>query len=158
MSTDDERAWAEIVESFHASPDVEAGATDARPDRRWPEIEDVSPDARAEPFTDATFTLGSTGDDLPHLSRPEARREDVADDHFQPPLPPPLPRGDLISRSAWAGVIAAPLGLIIATVTPWDMPRSLLGILSVGFVCGFVTLVVRMREHDPYDPDNGAVL
>ncbi|MGH8827507.1 MAG: hypothetical protein ACRDVZ_07895 [Jiangellaceae bacterium] len=158
MSTEDERAWAELVESFHASPDVDADSSDARPDRRWPEIEDVSPDARAEPFTDATFTLGSTGGDLPQRPRPEAGSEDVADDHFQPPLPPPLPRGNHISRSAWGGVIAAPLGLIIAAVTPWDMPRSMLGFLSVGFVAGFVTLVVRMRGHDPYDPDNGAVL
>ena len=144
MSRDDDQAWADLVEAFHASPGEDMPG--------WPAAEDVADDA-VEPAGDDDAESAATHDAAPE---PPPRRE--PDEHFVPPPPPPLPRGDRISRLAWAGVLGAPVFLVLAVALGWSLP-SWATVLAVGaLVGGFVTLVARMRGRDPYDPDDGAVV
>ncbi len=80
------------------------------------------------------------------------------DEHFEPPDPPPIPRGDLYSRLAWAGVIGGPLFLLIAAIVGGDLPSMLIVTALVAFVAGFVTLVARMPGERSDDEDDGAVV
>lgn len=80
------------------------------------------------------------------------------DEHFEPPDPPPLGRGDLSSRLAWAGVIGGPAVLLIAAFLGGRLPSYLVVGALLAFVAGFVTLVARMPGERPDDPDDGAVV
>jgi hypothetical protein len=136
VSRDDEQVWADLVESFHASPDE---------DPRWPGSEDVG--------------IGSGDPALTRRSGPELTRPPAdAEDHFVPPPPPPLPRGDGVSRLAWAGVLGAPVFLVVAVALGWQLPSWATTLAVMALVAGFFTLVTRLRGHDPQDPDNGAVV
>lgn len=166
MSRDDD-AWAELVEAFHTtpSPDPEGRA-------RWPEAEDIDPDAETAPASgDAAADADHSGesfaipfaDPAAELDRAKPASEDGGHDadesgHFVPPVPPPIPRGDLTSRWAWAGVIVPPIALLVISATSWDPPTWVVVAMAAGFVGGFGTLVARMRGHHPHDPDDGAVL
>jgi hypothetical protein len=78
---------------------------------------------------------------------------------YAPPEPPPLPRGDLLSRLSWAGVICGPLVLLITVITWRTAAPQLLVLASIAaFVAGFVSLVARMPKHRPDDDDDGAVV
>ncbi len=166
MPRDDDRAWAELVASFHASPDRE----DDEEGRRWPAAEDVAAeDVAAEPehgddepgdsFRDASVTLGP----LPpprgrHPVLENQSHDDDPADHFVPEPPPPIPLGDTISRLAWAGVIAFPAVLLLAAILQWSPPDAVLVVLVTGFVGGFATLIARMHPTRHDDPGDGAVL
>ncbi len=89
---------------------------------------------------------------------PPARAEAELEDRFIPPEPPPLPRGDLIGRVAWACVLGGPLFLLVAAMVWRDAPQ-LLVLGAVGaFIGGFVTLVLRLPQHRDDDGDDGAVV
>ncbi len=136
MSGDDEQVWADLVESFHASPDE---------DPRWQVPEETG--------------LGSEDPALTSSSGAEPSRPPAdAEDHFVPPPPPPLPRGDGVSRLAWAGVLGAPVFLVVAVALGWRLPSWATTLAVIALVAGFVTLVMRLRGHDPHDPDDGAVV
>ncbi|NEE01801.1 hypothetical protein [Phytoactinopolyspora halotolerans] len=213
MSTgrDDEQAWAELVDTFHAEPEPDDGT------RRWPAAEDIDPDdspyGDADPYgsgphdsdaydsdpydsdaydsdpysADRSSSSGGGSDTLEHpswsgrgadASRADATGStrhmpasgnadpgdpgsgdgDSGDDHFVPPIPPPIPRGDRITRWAWTGLLAPPPALLLATIAGWSPPDEFMVLLVGGFVAGFVTLVARMRGRNPHDPDNGAVV
>ncbi len=147
MSREDDQAWADLVEAFHASPGEETP--------RWPAAEDVADDVAVDPANHGEDALpagaSSTGPEAPP-ARPDP------DEHFVPPPPPPLPRGDRVSRLAWAGVLGAPVFLILAVALGWRLPSWLTVLAACALVGGFVTLVARMRGHDPHDPDDGAVV
>jgi hypothetical protein len=168
MAGDDE-VWAELVETFHA-PSGDDETT-------WPAAEDL--DDNSEPDEDeqgagssmtttrpawagtpsVTHQAGgrsgeahSESEEVPH----EASSGD--DDHFVPPTPPPLPRTDLITALAWAGVLGTPV-LFLLLVLLGQTVSGLPGLAAAGaFVGGFATLILRLRGHDPHDPDNGAVV
>jgi len=144
VSRDDDQAWADLVEAFHASPDEETP--------RWPAAEDVADDAAGH-GGDGALSAGMQGAVL----EPPPPRADP-DEHFVPPPPPPLPRGDRISRIAWAGVLGAPVFLVLAVALGWRLPSWVTGLAVGALVGGFATLVARMRGHDPSDPDDGAVV
>ncbi|WP_026876968.1 hypothetical protein [Jiangella gansuensis] len=202
MSRDDDKTWADLVDTFHASPS--SGG-----DQPWPAAEQLGPDDQlddlpddlverlradgtarpdaggpdggesAQPgdgeqpdgppagdYRDASLTLGPLAAVGPG-GRPghdEIPNEDVAvdgsevSDHFVPPPPAPIPRGDRVTRLAWAGVIAPPIALIIVAVMSWRPPDEMVLFAVAAFVTGFVTLIARMRGHHPGDPDDGAVL
>ncbi|MGH8823967.1 MAG: hypothetical protein ACRDVN_05765 [Jiangellaceae bacterium] len=144
MSRDDDQAWADLVETFHASPGEELP--------RWPAAEDVADDAAADVEDDVAAAGERSAQPEPASPRPDP------EEHFVPPPPPPLPRGDRVSRLAWAGVLGAPVFLVLAVALGWRLP-TWITVLAVGaLVGGFVTLVARMRGRDPYDPDDGAVV
>jgi hypothetical protein len=83
---------------------------------------------------------------------------DTADDHYAPPEPPPIPRGDLTSRLAWAGVLLGPLFLLCAGLFWRDVNRLWLALAAVAFIGGFVVLVMRLPQTRDDGDDDGAVV
>jgi hypothetical protein len=82
------------------------------------------------------------------------------DEHYVPPVPPPLPRLDPVSKGAWVALFGGPGYLLLAVLLGWVVP-SWIAFCAVGaFVGGFATLVVRMGDRPPGDsgPDDGAVV
>ncbi|NED98271.1 hypothetical protein G1H11_23500 [Phytoactinopolyspora alkaliphila] len=164
---DDDKTWAELVDAFNAEP-----APDDPP-RSWPAIEDVEPDDRApygeftDPYHTASYLPGeSAAGALAGAPQPASAESELGagqdgfaeDDHFVPPVPPPIPRGDRVTRWAWTGMAAAPSVLLLSTITRWSPPDGLMMVLIGGFIAGFGTLVSRMRGRNPHDPDNGAIV
>ena len=84
-----------------------------------------------------------------------------ADEHYIPPVPPPLPKLDPVTKGAWLALFGGPLYLLISTAV--DAPISgVAAFLAVAaFVGGFVILVLRMDNGRPPDSgsdDDGAVV
>ncbi|GAB3819732.1 hypothetical protein [Kribbella italica] len=153
-STEDAE-WASLVEQFNAPS---APGHDVPPVPRWPASEDVD-DNSYEPLIDvpAGLVVGDTDEDPP--KEPPPRRTDDPHDHYVPPEPARGPRLDWITRAAWLGLIGGPLLLILAAVLDFGTGRiTLLGV--VGFMAGFLTLVIRMNDRLPPEdtPDDGAVV
>ncbi|MEE1942469.1 hypothetical protein V1L54_24215 [Streptomyces sp. TRM 70361] len=81
--------------------------------------------------------------------------------HFVPPEPPPLPRGDTTSRFAWLAVLGGPLLLVLTVLFQQEVTWWITTLGVGGFLGGFATLVMRMRddEDDGFDdPGRGAVV
>jgi hypothetical protein len=150
VSRDDEQVWAELVESFHASPDDGT--------KQWPAAENVDADAPADEG-DAGSASGAEAPATPSDERPvEHQRAPDPEEHYVPPPPPPLPSTDLITRLAWVGVLGTPLVFLVLVVFGQSVPGLVAAAGAAAFIGGFVILVSRLRGHDPYDPDDGAVL
>ncbi len=109
-------------------------------------------DWRRSPSSPATSHVG--GEEA--RSGSSASLEDDVEG-FVPPDPPPLPRGDIVSRLAWIGALGAPLFLLVAALFWRTAPSMLVGAAVAAFVAGFVTLVVRMPDRSD-DKDDGAVV
>ncbi len=87
--------------------------------------------------------------------------EDPDEGHFVPPEPPPLPEGDVTSRFAWLAVLGGPALLLFDAVFWQEVAGWPAWVGVTAFLGGFVTLVVRMKDHDedePPDPHGGAVV
>ncbi len=159
---DVDTAFAEIVAGWAADAPAGIGP--------WPASEDVDPedssqrrDRRARHLRDDAEAGPPAAEAGPTLSAywrdggvDEAAASDP--DRFVPPDPPPLPRGDLLFRLAWAGVIGGPLFLVIAVIFWPSLPQTLLLVALMAFVGGFVTLVARMPGERGEDDDDGAVV
>ncbi|WP_413798774.1 hypothetical protein [Streptomyces iranensis] len=96
---------------------------------------------------------------------PEEPSEDDFDEtdegHFVPPEPPPLPESDTTSRFAWLGVLGGPLLLLGVVLFRVEMVWWIATLGVGGFLGGFVTLVLRMKDDDDEeddDPGRGAVV
>lgn len=153
-STEDAE-WNSLVEQFNA-PSAPGHAE--APVARWPASEDVDENSY-EPLIDvpAGLIVGDTDEDPPE--EPPARRTDDPHDHYVPPEPPRGPRLDWISRAAWLGLLGGPTLLILAALFDFGAGHiTLIGV--VGFIAGFLTLVIRMGDRLPPDdtPDDGAVV
>jgi len=85
---------------------------------------------------------------------------DDDDDHFVPPVPPPLPRLDPVTKGAWVALFGGPAYLLIAVMVNWQVPGWAAFCAVAAFIGGFATLVVHMGERPPRDsgPDDGAVV
>ncbi|MFI5708340.1 hypothetical protein [Kribbella sp. NPDC051620] len=153
-STEDAE-WASLVEQFNL-PSAEGH--DATPVPRWPASEDVD-EGSYEPLIDvpAGLIVGDTDEDPPE--EPPARRREDHTEHFVPPEPPKGPKLDWISRAAWLGLIGGPLLLILAALLDFGTGR-ITTLAVVGFIGGFLTLVIRMKDRLPPEdtPDDGAVV
>jgi hypothetical protein len=86
--------------------------------------------------------------------------DDPADDHFVPPVPPPLPRLDPATKLAWIALFGGPLYLLISTAVGATISGLAAFLAVAAFVGGFVVLVLRMDNGRPPDsgPDDGAVV
>ena len=148
MSRDDDQVWAELVESFHASR--EDGT------RQWPAAENVDP----EVSNAADDKQGDPADPADPRPAGELAGASVSDteEHFVPPPPPPLPSADLITRAAWASVLGVPIFLTLVVLFRISVSGWISALCAGAFIGGFVVLVTRLRGHDPYDPDDGAVV
>ena len=84
-----------------------------------------------------------------------------ADDHFVPPVPPPLPRLDPVTKGAWVALFGGPLYLLISTAIGATISGLAAFLAVAAFVGGFVILVLRMDNGRPPDSgsdDDGAVV
>jgi hypothetical protein len=101
----------------------------------------------------AGLGAGSGPRDVPPAAEP--------DDHFIPPVPPPLPRLDPVTKVAWLGLFGGPLYLLVSTATGATISGLAAFLAVAAFVGGFVVLVLRMDNGRPPDSgsdDNGAVV
>ena len=82
------------------------------------------------------------------------------DEHYVPPVPPPLPRLDPVSKGAWVALFGGPGYLLLAVLLGWVVPSWAAFCAVAAFVGGFATLVVRMGDRPPDDSgsDDGAVV
>ena len=163
---DVDAAFAEIVAHW--------GDPDTSPVAPWPAQEDAGED-RADDVTPDVLAVGDTreetGDEATDGVLAGASRDGVAlgprdhspaeteDEGYEPPEPPPIPRGDLTGRLAWAGVLLGPVFLLLAALVRPDVGRWWIVLAVVAFVGGFVTLVARLPAHRGEDDnDDGAVV
>ena len=149
--------WASLVEQF-SKPSAPGHDGGEDPVPRWPASEDV--DEKYEPLIDVPTGLSISDKDTDDdEDEPPAKKADDPHDHFVPPEPPRGPRLDWISRIAWLGLIGGPLLLILAAVLDFGTGR-ITTIAVVGFIGGFLTLVVRMKDRLPPGDsgDDGAVV
>ncbi len=148
----DEMAWAGIVADYDRDP------VDEVP--RWPVSEDIDADddLPADLGRDTTFEALREGRPAP-LPSP-LRDVEAAEDHFEPPTPPPLPSVDPVTRFAWAGALGGPVVLVLAALAGLPLSGWVGFLALVAFMAGFVTLVARMKDRPPSDsgPDDGAVV
>jgi hypothetical protein len=77
------------------------------------------------------------------------------DEHFVPPVPPPLPKLDPVTKGAWAALFGGPGYLLVATALHWSVPGLAVFCAVAAFVTGFALLVLRMNEPGPGGPDDG---
>ena len=86
--------------------------------------------------------------------------DDPADEHYVPPVPPPLPRLDPATKLAWIALFGGPLYLLISTAVGAAISGLAAFLAVAAFVGGFVVLVLRMDNGRPPDsgPDDGAVV
>ena len=90
---------------------------------------------------------------------PPAR--DPVGDHYVPPVPPPLPKLDPVTKLAWLALFGGPLYLLVSTATGSAISGLAAFLAVAAFVGGFVILVLRMDNGRPPDSgsdDDGAVV
>ncbi|MBE4735920.1 MULTISPECIES: hypothetical protein [Streptomyces] len=173
---DEDAAWRAIVAGFGDEPPDPPGAKPFRSvedlallEPEPEESTDKAPDGAAGPA--APKPLGSSVAFAPGVgagprdySVPDPVGEDTGDEdedgddgegHFVPPEPPPLPEADATAKFAWLGVAGGPVLLLLAVLLGWEMTWWLTTLGIGGFLGGFATLVMRMREDDEDDDDPG---
>jgi hypothetical protein len=134
---DDDRAWRAIVENYGERPQLDEPQAPEPP-----------------PYSSAPF--GGRFGDLRALGNEDEDEPFVAEEGFEPPEPPPLPRVAPDRLAAWLGIFGSPAVLLAALVFSIPMPAFVAYLLIAGFVGGFVYLVVKMPR-GPRDPwDDGA--
>lgn len=154
----DDLTWAQIVAGYDTP-----STTQVAP---WPVYEDIDTAAVDEAESPTTLLPNPDPDDpspkdawLTTPNRRPDRFEEVADeDRFVPPPPPPLPNLSAADRLGWLGLVGGPVVLVAAAVFSLTLPTWITLIAALGFIGGFVSLVVRMDKGDDRldDPDNGA--
>ena len=179
----DEAVWLDLIARF-AAP-APSGAEPPWPDREdlagpvsvtpaTPAMPPGLPDALPrEPPTNPTglpgLPIGSGVPPVPGEQWPASvgtgprdlpRPHDPADDHFIPPVPPPLPRLDPVTKGAWLALFGGPLYLLVSTAVGNAISAVAAFLAVAAFVGGFVILVLRMDNGRPPDsgPDDGAVV
>ena len=127
---DEDEAWRGIVENYGDRPQVD----DLPPPEPAPAPSEPAVD---EPFDPAYDDLDPPGEG----------------ERFVPPVPPPAPPLRLPQHLPWIGVFGAPVVLVLALLTGLPLPPWLGYLLVIGFVGGFVYLVLTMRRggRDPWD-------
>jgi hypothetical protein len=187
----DEDVWLDLVARFDApAPAGEAPPWPDREDLAGPvHVTPVAPPSvpealPGEPPTNPTGLPGLPvlgGPSLPENAVPDATLPDQpwpgpgagkgprdaraagepADDHFVPPVPPPLPRLDPVTKGAWLALFGGPLYLLISTAIGTTISGLAAFLAVAAFVGGFVILVLRMDNGRPPDSgsdDDGAVV
>ncbi|MGH3468897.1 MAG: hypothetical protein ACRDQF_14345 [Thermocrispum sp.] len=138
-----DEAWEQIVAGYDESA--------AEPPGQWslPSRITIDPEPPPQPPPPPRARPTPT-DDLDS----EATWDDEG--HFVPPPAPPVPRGDLVTRLSWCGLVGGPLLMLVAVVFGLGLPTEVLMVCLLGFVGGLVTLIVRMNDRG--DGSDGAVL
>ncbi len=87
--------------------------------------------------------------------------DDPANDHYIPPVPPPLPKLDPVTKGAWLALFGGPLYLLICTAIGATISGLAAFLAVAAFIGGFVVIVLRMDNGRPPDSgsdDDGAVV
>ncbi|MER0245974.1 hypothetical protein AAHZ94_29165 [Streptomyces sp. HSW2009] len=145
-------------------PDKTLGRSDDEPPRRSEakggEAEADEPQA-ARPLGSSVIFAPGVG---PRDWTPDEPSDDDFDEsdegHFVPP-DPPLPHADTTARFAWLAVLGGPLLLLIMVVLRQEITWWIATLGVGGFLGGFATLVMRMRndeDEEDDDPGRGAVV
>lgn len=142
---DEDESWRAIVATFSAAP---TGTPS------WPAAEELPNEG---PVAGRLVRPAGPAD----RSREPAEADDPAEDeHYVPPVPPPVPRPHPVTRWAALAVIGGLAVLILPAIftEPVGPGLALLAVLAV--LGGFATLVSRMRDAPPTDSgsDDGAVV
>lgn len=146
----DDATWADIIAAYRA---------DSAGGHSWPDAEDVRADDGSGQGAGKSPPRRADAEEWPEQRRPTPREPDDPADHFQPPLPPPLPTADSTTRLAWAGVVGGPVLLLLSVMLDWDLASWAQVFAVAAMVGGFVTLVARMRDGgDDVAGDSGAVV
>ena len=170
---DVEAAWADIVAHWDTDrPPAEGwpageNTTDAEAAPEHTSGADTGPVATADPGP-APLRRSDVNEDWGRVSShvggdrvrdAAAAPEPVDEEHYVPPEPPPLTRGDWTTTLAWAGVLGSPVFFLLSAIFWQSVPRVLILAAIGAFVAGFVVLVLRMpNRRDPEDYDDGAVV
>ncbi|MGW1894776.1 hypothetical protein ACWCP6_31720 [Streptomyces sp. NPDC002004] len=168
---DEEAAWAAIVAGYGDEPPDPPGARPFRsvedlalppfgPGEATGDDEDGGDSGKrpAQRLGGSVSFAPGVGGGPRDYTPPEPSDDDFGPDdegHFVPPEPPPLPAADTTAKFAWLAVIGGPVLLLVAVVLGWDMTWWLTTLGIGGFLGGFATLVVRMKEDDDGDDDPG---
>jgi hypothetical protein len=184
----DEAVWQDLVARFHAPaaadeappwPDREELAgpvhvTPAIPPTTPPSVPEALP---REPPTNPSGLPGlPVLPAVPDDTMPDQRwsglgtgrgprdvspAADPVGDHYIPPVPPPLPKLDPVTKIAWLALFGGPLYLLVSTATGTAISGLAAFLAVAAFVGGFVILVLRMDNGRPPDSgsdDDGAVV
>ncbi|MCC3769084.1 hypothetical protein [Streptomyces sp. UNOC14_S4] len=168
---DEEAAWAELVAAYGEQPDPEAGrwpATGDIPDPPppapaapepgpgpEPESEDKTPERPAGSFIVYAPGVGPRDWSTPPGTTEDGGPDETDEGHFVPPEPPPLPTGDVTSRFAWIAVLGGPFLLLLMVLLRQELTWWITTLGIGGFLGGFATLVLRMKDNDEDDDDPG---
>jgi hypothetical protein len=136
----------------------QAGPRAARPGEEDPDTAQTSPQDWASPVPGVIPAPPQARIVRPAVPVPLPPAGD--DEHYVPPVPPPLPRLDPVSKGAWVALFGGPGYLLLAVLLGWVVPSWAAFGAVAAFVGGFATLVVRMSDRPPGDsgPDDGAVV
>ncbi|MEV8476669.1 hypothetical protein [Streptomyces sp. NPDC051173] len=173
---DEDAAWAELVAAYGEQPDPEAGRWPASGDLTDPPPgpaegeeapgtapEGVTKTPQAPPETPdrpvGSFVVYAPGVGPRDWDTPGPSGDDDLDEpdegHFVPPEPPPLPTGDVTARFAWIAVLGGPLLLLLMVLFRQELTWWVTTLGVGGFLGGFATLVLRMKDSDEEDDDPG---
>lgn len=134
-------AWRQIVENYGDRPSIDdepGPAADLT-------TEEVAPESRPAPAP------------APVAPAPVARVEPV-EEHYVPPVPPPVPTAEPPRLLAWLGLFGVPVLVLVGLLAKISVPSWLGLMLMAWFVGGFVFLVASMRTGPRDDDDDGAVV
>lgn len=153
-TTSDDLAWAQIVSGYDQPLRDEATPWPATEDLTEEVADDATGDSAVVGYDDQAVRRTPPDDDSTrHSAKVRAPGEDD-EDGFVPPTPPPLPRLEPRQQVAWLGVVGGPLLLLVSVLFGVHLPGWLSVLAVVGFVGGFVGLVVMMGGRDD-DEDSG---
>jgi len=174
-AADDEAAWRDLVAQYRSPasggavpwpvredlPGGPAGGAGAAGDDTDPNLGQVGPPGWDDPVPGVIPAPPRFRVIRPAQPPQQPQSPPAADDdeQFVPPVPPPLPRLDPVSKGAWAALFGGPGYLLLAVMFGWQIPGWAAFCAVAAFVGGFAALVVRMNDRPPEDgPDDGAVV
>lgn len=140
-----DRAFADLVSRYHLTAErgdpSPLSDPEPAPDPGWPE---PSP-------------LFSRPGLRPPVEYPEPENDLLHEERFVPEPPPPLPRPAWPVLAAWIGIGFAAL-VVLTAACGLPLPGWVGALAWLGFVGGFMLLVVRLPRYRPPDAGDGAVL
>ena len=146
-----ELAWQAIVDNYGDRVELDDPPAAAPPAPPAAPVSDVPFGGR---FGDPRAFQAYDGD--PDEPPVDPALDEAEEEGFVPPEPPPLPTIAPDRGLAWAGVFGSPAVLLAALIFSVSIPAWLGYLLVIGFVGGFVYLVLQMPR-EPRDPwDDGA--
>jgi hypothetical protein len=139
---DTDAAFRSIVENY--------GERASLPEPEEPSEKDTSGTPEAGPVVSpGLFRLAGEPEPPPRAEH---------DEHFVPPVPPPVPWPEPRRGLAWVALLGSPTLMLLALLVGISLPSWLITTLGFTFIGGFVFLVATMRRGPSDGWDDGARL